>query len=207
MENKIKLYQKIHTVSMACPTIKKDTTAKVQTKNGSSYSYDYVTLDLVQTALKPLLQEHKLLVVFDCYTVDQTATVEMHIVDIETGEKETISTTTNLINQKVNQRTGGVEVLPANMQDVMSYYTYNKRYMLIGKFNVIVEESDNDGKGVTITTKDKLAYNPELHAVVDVGFIQQEQFKAKVKEFEANGGGYDSQAKKWFVPKNIINQK
>lgn len=53
---------------------------------------------------------------------------------------------------------------------------------------------------------DSVDYNPEIHGTVKVGYLESDKFRQKVKEFEAQGGGYDGEQKIWFLPKDVIEK-
>jgi hypothetical protein len=187
VNNKLKLMQKIAKVSHQAPVFAKNSEAKVKTKTGSQYSYQYVSLDDIQKPLKDILNANQLYVSFDCYHTDGVTSIDMVVTDLETGEVDVTSTSTVLDSK--------------SMQDVMAYYTYNKRYMLVGKFNLILEDEDNDGKGVKIKNTPNIVdrnqeqefeyrHNEAKYNKWEVTNLGKDKFKPVAQLFNSIGGGY-----------------
>lgn len=79
-------------------------------------------------------------------------------------------------------------------------------FLNIGVVDGIASSDEiNKAKNRSSTKKakytNKSVYDPAKHIKVKMGFV--EDFKGEIAKFEAKGGGYDSKAKIWFVPKDI----
>lgn len=72
------------------------------------------------------------------------------------------------------------------------------------------DELGGDDTPVVHTTKtpkkNETTYNPEVHTKVKMPKLETEEFKAKCREFESKGGGYE-QGVGFFVPKALLQDK
>ena len=111
------------------PTVHKGKTAKVPTKSGGSYSYDYADLADVSAAAMPLLAAHGL--AFTCLPrrVEGTHDYELAARLIHTGG-ETVE--------------GALPLRGSTPQEWGSSLTYMRRYLL-GCLTGIVTDADDDG--------------------------------------------------------------
>ena len=127
--------------------------------------------------------------------VDNPRVFTGHAQEVESEIYTNVNSTSALENAETSAVGRALGVL--NIGTITSIASANEVQIAITKQKQIAK------KGKTPS-----AYNQELHSeVTGIGNLPKDQFLQKVKEFEAKGGGYDSQAKKWFIPKKIINQK
>jgi len=111
--------------------------AKVQglavTKDGKGHQHKYPTLDNIIDTLKPLLDDHNLLL----FHASNNGAMETHLVDVDT-QQEIVSSF----------------VLPqlADMQKMGGAVTYAKRYNLGQIFNIVTDK-DDDGEAVNALIK------------------------------------------------------
>lgn len=130
-----KLFDALATFQGTCPTVAKDATVKVKTRNGGSYTFDYATLGNILETTKETLAENGLSV-------------------IQFTESAGVST---MITHKSGQwlKTEGLKLsadprfdkngneLPPTPQDVGSTLTYAKRYQLSGVLKVDAMDDDD----------------------------------------------------------------
>lgn len=114
---------------MEMPTVHKGKTAKVPTKAGGSYSYDYADLADVSAAAMPLLASHGL--AFTCLPcrIDGTHDYEL---------------TARLVHTAGENVEGSLPLRGSTPQEWGSSLTYMRRYLL-GCLTGIVTDADDDG--------------------------------------------------------------
>lgn len=195
--DKLKLLKKIHAISIACESFERNERADIKTKSGGGFSYSYATLDQIQKVLKPLCKSNDILVMFNCWTAEELSNVQMVVVDLATGF------------EMVDTCSAHVE---GSQQDIGAYYTYNKRYMLTGKFNLIIEGDDNDAKGVGFNSKK--SQKPELELkdsiFVTTKYVEDADQRTKalqpIKDIIAShGGGWMKEKKVWQIDKSQLS--
>lgn len=117
----------------ALDDLKRDRTAKVETKGGGSYSYAYTDLAGVLGAVRPVLAAHRFAVVQPCETADSghvtVSTVLVHV----SGER--------FGSPPLSMRQ------PDGAQALGSLLTYLRRYSLLAALGLATE--DDDGKAAT----------------------------------------------------------
>jgi ribosomal protein L37AE/L43A len=106
------------------PPIERNCTAKVQTKSGGQYSYDYADLDAVLSAVRKPLAEQGLTISHDCVVVRG-----------QDGSLLGVETTATLLHASDEWREGSPLFLPAEpdsrtppAQQIGGLATYGKRY-------------------------------------------------------------------------------
>lgn len=119
----------------ALDDLKRDRTAKVETKGGGSYSYAYTDLAGVLGAVRPVLAAHRFAVVQPCETADSghvtVSTVLVHV----SGERFG-SPTLSMVQ-------------PDGAQALGSLLTYLRRYSLLAALGLATEDDDGKAAGVT----------------------------------------------------------
>lgn len=110
------------------PTVGKDRTAKVPTKNGGEYSYTYAGLADIVKAAMPILTKHGLS--FSCCPrrTDQ-------------GDYDIVGVLLHTSGEKLE---GALPVQGATAQQIGSSLTYGRRY-LFGCMTGLVTDDDDDG--------------------------------------------------------------
>lgn len=132
-----------------CPTVTKDASVNVKTRNGGSYTFDYATLGHILETTKDMLAKNGLSVLQ--FTESQgVSTMITH----ESGQW----LITNPLLLQADPRTDkdGNE-LPPTPQDVGSTLTYAKRYQLAGvlKVDALEDDDSNFASGNTAEKKSK----------------------------------------------------
>jgi len=121
----------------ACPPIRKTSTAKVTTKNGGSYTYQYAELDEIARTVRPLLHKHGL-----SYTWDSTLS--------ESGDRIRVSCTISHVNghkasATFESSTKALTQAMSPQQEVASALTFGRRQTLIQALGLTTCDPDEDG--------------------------------------------------------------
>ena len=115
------------------PTIKKTKNAKIPTKNGGSYEYDYADLGDIREAVVPVLTQYGL-------AVTQAPTIN--------GDNPTLTTTLLHESGQWKESEMLLHIEKTDAQGQGSAITYARRYAMSAILG-IVTESDDDGVGAT----------------------------------------------------------
>jgi hypothetical protein len=122
----------------AFPVVAKDGTAKIVSKTGASFAYDYATLPDVHAAILPILAANGLAVIQGTADEDDSGfTVETTI----------LHTSAEWYTVRVR-----VPVASNTAQAAGSGFAYGRRIGLIGAVCVTTDELDDDGAAATHTT-------------------------------------------------------
>jgi hypothetical protein len=160
----------------------KDKTAKVQTKAGGSYSFDYADLASVLDVVKPALAKHGIAVV-------QAAALEGDKVNVET----------RLLHSSGEWIESALAVKPEDTapQKIGSAITYARRYALSCMVGVASEEDDdgNAAEGNRATTETKANGAKHAKAADDVrAAMRTPAFRKQEAIREINQMGLDVRA-------------
>jgi hypothetical protein len=205
-----KFFEKLVKVRREMPVIKKTETAGV-----GKYSYDYASLDEIQKMLHPILDKYGIYYFHAPMSRGVMAGMALKVVDTETGVFEQFTfemelgtkemTYTDKNNRKIVERAGDAY----DPQKHGSVHTYFRRYSLVAFFGIVIEGEDDDGATVAKSNrrynsqKPKKTYDASKHEKVNVPY-NKEKFKENQAKLEAKGGGYDFDAKVWFIPKEVV---
>lgn len=110
------------------PTVHKGKTAKVSTKAGGSYTYDYADLADVAKVAHPVLARHGLSFAARPTHLDGLGFVLVGVLRHESGETDE----------------GTLPIQGRTAQEIGSSLTYNRRYLL-GCMTGVVTDADDDG--------------------------------------------------------------
>jgi hypothetical protein len=160
----------------------KDKTAKVQTKAGGSYSFDYADLASVLDVVKPALAKHGIAVV-------QAAALEGDKVNVET----------RLLHSSGEWIESALAVKPEDIapQKIGSAITYARRYALSCMVGVASEEDDdgNAAEGNRATTETRANGTKHAKAAEDVrAAMRTPTFRKQEAIKEINAMGLDLRA-------------
>jgi hypothetical protein len=114
------------------PAIEKSKTAKVPTKSGGEYSYDYADLALILKVTRPVLAAQGL-VVLQPPAVAQGAAVEIQTIILHTSGQWVAS---SLVVPVTDTR---------DAQKLGSAISYGRRYAYCGMVGIAAEDEDDDG--------------------------------------------------------------
>ncbi len=124
-----------------CPTITKSKTAKITTKGGTSYTYQYVPLDVLDKTLRPIARRNGLRWKWDGVEASGKMTKTCTLRHI--GGHSESSSFTCTVDSKADisgpQKAGGAS-------------SYAKRQTLLDVFGLAAYEQDNDGAPGTMAT-------------------------------------------------------
>lgn len=164
------------------PKINLNSTVKVQTKTGSSYSFRYADLPHIKETADPVLCANGLFVSQLIEPNGELTTIVMH----ESGEYIQSTMTLGTIKEKTAQEYGGL-------------ITYCKRYAYCSALGIVAEEDDDanssDGNSYTKTT------------MADSAPAEKSWLNPKTKEWEAavdylkGGGTIDKIESKYRISK------
>ena len=128
------LYKALAAFQQECPTIKKMETAKVRTKAGGEYSYNYAGLPSIIETINPLLSKHGLAFTQPLQAVDGMRYIKTILFHIESGETlESLAEIPKVTFPGMN-----------DYQALGSGITYIRRYALASILGIVTDE-DNDG--------------------------------------------------------------
>ncbi len=120
-----------------CPPIRKTSTAKVTTKAGGAYTYQYAELDEIARTVRPFLHKHGLAYSWDCKLSDDGAKIRVECtLSHVNGHKASASfesPTAPLTNSMSKQ------------QEVAAALTFGKRQTLIQVLGLTTCDPDIDG--------------------------------------------------------------
>ncbi len=117
-----------------CPPIAKSSTARIMTKGGTSYSYQYAELDEIARTVNPLLARHGLSYSWDSEFAEKSLTC--------------ICTVRHINGHSVPAKFALPIDNPSAMNDqqkVGAALTFAKRYSLISALGIVTGEPDSDG--------------------------------------------------------------
>jgi hypothetical protein len=117
--------------------VRKDKTARIETKSGGSFSYDYVDLASLQAAIRPALTTNEI-----AYT--QAVRVRAHVVTVETV----------LLHASGEWLSAELDLAIADMGDaraVGSSVTYARRFGLAALAGIAPADEDDDGAAAAAT--------------------------------------------------------
>ena len=161
-----------------CPTVTKDASVSVRTRNGGSYTFDYATLTNILETTKETLADNGLAVLQ--FTESQgVSTMITH----ESGQW----LITNPLLLQADPRTDkdGNE-LPPTPQDVGSTLTYAKRYQLAGVLKVDAME-DDDANVASGNTAEKKSKSPSKAKKEKNSPKEEKKSESKPKKQESKG--------------------
>lgn len=128
-------FDALSTFQSKVPELKKSKTAKISSKTGASFSYNYADLGSITKAIKGLLLECGLAYRWEFEEKDKLMKVTCHISHRD-GHTETTSMEAGLDNSGSKN----------DIQQKGSTQTYLQRYTLIGALGLSTADEDNDGK-------------------------------------------------------------
>jgi hypothetical protein len=137
-----------------CPVIKKLETAKVVTKTGGSYSYNYAGLPSILEVINPLLVKNGLVITQPLEILDGERRVKTFLYHIESGEN---LESTMIVPQVTFTGMNDYQALGSGI-------TYIRRYALSSILGIVTDE-DNDGaagQGSKINTIENLLVSCSL---------------------------------------------
>jgi hypothetical protein len=130
------LFKALADFQQECPIIAKEGTAKVHTKSGKDYSYNYADLPAIAEIIMPLMKKHKLGFYQPLRYTDGVRKLATIIFHTETG---------NSIESEIDIPT--VEFIGMNdYQSLGSGITYLRRYTLSSALGIVTDE-DTDAVG------------------------------------------------------------
>lgn len=133
-------YEAMAEFQRRCPTVKKTTTAKIQTRGGASYSYRYAPLDEILSVAQPVMGELGLSASWRSKIEPDRVIVACRISHTLGHHEESGDIAMPIVS------TDGAGANPA--QRVGIALTYAKRYALLGILG-LAPEDDDDGGGAS----------------------------------------------------------
>lgn len=187
MENLIKAFIKFQA---ECPPIRLNSTVKVATKNGGSYTFNYADLGEIHKITKPILNKYGLAFT-QAFFGKQLNTILMH----ESGEQlESVLDLEDHLKGKDAQGAGGI-------------ITYFKRYALSAILGIVTEEDDDansaSGNKATKETKDDMPVVWMTPKQFD-SFMKAD--KDKLSKVIAGYSNFVKDGKKYAMKKNYKTQ-
>jgi hypothetical protein len=119
----------------AIPPIAKTKTARVNSRNGGSYSYHYADIATIQRAIAPRLQESGLSVTFDTRQEADTLHVVCIVHHVDGHSEQTAFPVPIDRQARMN-----------DTQKVGSALTYGRRYALCAALGIVTAEGDDDAQ-------------------------------------------------------------
>ena len=128
------LYKALAAFQQECPTIKKMETARVKTKSGGEYSYNYAGLPSIMETINPLLSKHGLAFTQPLESMQGMRGIKTILFHIESGETlESLAEIPKVTFPGMN-----------DYQALGCGVTYIRRYALASILGIVTDE-DNDG--------------------------------------------------------------
>lgn len=129
---------------------KKGETAKVRTKSGVEYSYNYADLEEIWNKLYQPLQDNSLVVV----QTPQRDVLLTRVFHIDSGEFVTSEVPLITAADSTN-----------HMQDLGGAITYARRYALTTMFNIVTDDDDNAGGTTDLPSQKSTGPKPSVKQI------------------------------------------
>lgn len=166
------------------PAIPKRKMAKLQLKNGGSYSYQYADIADIQQAIAPQMKETGLSVTFDTKQTDNTLLVTCIVHHVAGHESYTS------FPVPIDQR--------ARMNDTQKMgaaLTYGRRYALTAALGIVTDTEDSDAQGVEFNRS-----APQKSPPVTISENQHKWLEARISDLGLDRNRVKSWIeKKWGV--------
>jgi|GEM_PF-5849159 len=129
-EGKMSLLEKIAHIQSEIPVLKKDRTASFK-----NVTYNYITLDQIELAVRPIFEKYRVCVFQQVTNGDDSLTVSTEVYDLDNLTDEPVTSALTL--------KGGAQSM-SSIQSIGGAITYARRYTLCTIFR-IVSDDDLDG--------------------------------------------------------------